>query len=280
MAAHFPVISRQIALTGNIGVGTPGSPSNVSVTTSGVWSFASEASGVPSSDSLAKHLGDRLDTVSGVTYQNSSSLYDMTAPAMFPVYRLVCATSSQLSVQAGSSSSITMTDIGVDGTMTSGIPAGGTVTLTSEINCAGWWSAGIELTKQTRPDRHEYRDFGSVYDGTVDETDYYGRRQSLRLMWEQVEDANVFLHRAQNSTYAALAGRNVDDPNGLINDANGLLEYFCRGETFRVYFGHGDYLTIRKQEGGRIRELADWVTEYPDDPRRSTVNMRGWKVVA
>tara|TARA_R110000796_G_scaffold4730_1_gene18067 strand:- start:154 stop:993 length:840 start_codon:yes stop_codon:yes gene_type:complete len=279
MAAHFPVLSRQIALTGNIGVGTPGSPGDVSVTTSGVWSFASDASGVPSTDSLAKHLGDRISTVSGVTYANSSSSYDLSSPSMFPVYRLVCATSSQLSVAAGSSSSITMTDIGVDGTMTSGTPASGTVTLTSEINCAGWWHAGIELTRQERPDQHEYQDFGSVYDGDADETEYYGRRQLLRLLWEQVESANVFAHRAANATYAASAGRDTDDPNGLINDPNGLLEYFCRGADFRIYFGHGDYLTIRKQEGGRVRELSDWVTEYPDDPRRSTVNLRGWKVV-
>ena len=279
MAAHFPVLSRQLALTGNIGVGTPGSPGDVSVTTSGVWSFASEASGVPSSDSLAKHLGDALHTVSGVAYVNADSRYDLTTASMFPVYKLVCTTSNQLTVAAGSSSSITVTDIGVDGTMTSGVPATGEVTLTSEINCAGWWHAGIELTKQTRPDQHAYQDFGSVYDGTADETEYYGRRQLLRLIWEQVEDANVFLHRAADTTYAALAGRDTDDPNNLINDPNGLLEYFCRGADFRIYFGHGDYLTIRKQEGGRVRELSDWVTEYPDDPRRSTVNLRGWKVV-
>ncbi len=277
--ANFPVISRQIALTGNIGVGTPGSPTDVDVTTTGVWSFASEADGSPSTDSLAKHLGDQIGTLGGITYNNANSEYDLVDQT-FPIYKLQFTTSNQLSVAAGGASSITVTDIGVDGTMTSGIPAGGTATLTSEINCLGWWSAGIELTKQYRPDLHEYRDFGSVYDGTADETEYHGRRQSLRLLWEQVEDACVFLHRAQDATYASLAGRDVDDPNGLLNDPDGLLEYFCRGETFRIYFGHGDYLTIRKQEGGRIRELSDWVQEYPDDPRRSTVNMRGWKVVS
>ncbi len=277
--AKFPVLSRQIALTGNIGIGTPGSPTNVSVTTTGVWSFASEVSGVPSSDSLAKHLGTQIGTLGGITYDNASSSYDLVDQT-FPLWNCVFTTSNQLSIQAGSSSSITMTDIGIDGTFTSGVPASGEVTLKNEINCAGWWSAGIELTKQNRPDHHEYQDFGSVYDGTADETEYHGRRQLLSLMWEQVEDANVSLHRAQDATYAALAGRSVADPNGLINDAEGLLEYFARGETFRIYFAHGDYLTIRKQEGGRIRELSDWVTEFPDDPRRSTVNMRGWKVVA
>ena len=279
MAAHFPVLSRQIALTGNIGVGTPGSPSDVSVTTTGVWSFASETDGTPSTDSLAYHLGTQVATAGAWTYDNANSSYDMTT-GMFPLYRLQFTSSTQLRVEAGGSSSITMTDIGVDGSTTSGVPAGGVVTITSEINCLGWWSAGIELTKQYRPDQHEYRDFGSVYDGTADETEYQGRRQLLRLFWEQVEDANVFLHRAEDATYAALAGRSTADPNGLINDPDGLLEYFCRGETFRCYFGHGDYLTVRKQEGGRIKELSDWVQEFPDDPRRSTVNMRGWKVVS
>jgi len=279
MAAHFPVLSRQIALTGNIGVGTPSSPSDVSVTTTGVWSFASETDGSPSTDSLAYHLGTQVATAGAWTYDNANSSYDMTV-GTFPRYLLQFTSSTQLQVEAGGANSITLTDIGVDGSaMTSGIPAGGTVTLASEINCLGWWHAGIELTKQVRPDQHEYQDFGSVYDGDADETEYYGRRQSLRLMWEQVEDANVFLHRAEDATYAANAGRSVTDPNGLINDPDGLLEYFCRGETFRVYFAHGDYLTTRKQEGGRIRELSDWVTEFPDDPRRSTVNLRGWKVV-
>tara|TARA_R110000782_G_scaffold151488_1_gene244174 strand:+ start:385 stop:1227 length:843 start_codon:yes stop_codon:yes gene_type:complete len=280
MAAHFPILSRQIALTGNIGVGPVGSPTDVSVTTTGVWSFASASTGAPSSDSLAYHLGTQIDTVVAGTYTNSGSSYSMTTHA-YPAYKLEFASAVALEIVFGSSDAVPLTEIGVDGTsMTSTAPVTGDVMFTSQINCAGWWSAGIELTRQNRPDQHDYEDFGSVYDGTADETEYYGSRQRIELLWEQVEDANVYLHRATDATYAALAGRNTADPNGLINDPNGMLEYFCRGETFRIYFGHGDYITVRKQEGGRIRQLSDWVTEYPDDPRRSTVRLRGWKVVS
>lgn len=289
--AKFPVISWPIEFDGSASLAisepTVGT-TNVNVATSGtVWSFATETNGLASSDSLARHLTDKLGTgVADLTEDTATTDYlvdDAGGDPAFVVMRLGfayggAATSIGMAKIAGS---IDETDVGIkDGGSIAAAVSGGAVQLATEINCANWWhSGGIELTKQFRTDAHDYDDYGSVYDPTVDETAYYARRQLLRLLWEQVDDANVYGHRAADSGYASLAGRDVDDPNNLLDGVGGLLDIYARGETtFRVYFGHGDYITVRKQEGGSITSLDDWVTEFPDDPRRSTVDLRGFKI--
>lgn len=288
--ATFPIITWKVQLDGSIRVSHAGNtPSalDVDVTTTGdgVWGYATETDGTASTDSLAYHLMTEIaDAVTEYTAAPSATIYEVDTTTTHPRYRLAFtdAGADAASISEGNTGPIALTDIGID-TSVSRVISSGQHRFTSEMNCAGWWQAAIELTKQFREDQHFYEHYGSVYDTSVDATMHFGNRTSLRLMWEQVEDAYVYGHRAADSAYAALAGRSADDPNCLIDGEGGLLTEYCLGDvasSFRVYFGPGDYITVRKDDQRRgIARVTDWVTEYPDDPRRSTVTLKGFKIV-
>lgn len=268
--AQFPILSRQVSLSGKVRMNVGGNIEEIDLTTSSdVWSFASESNGTASSGSLAVHLATELATHSDVT--SATAAYSVSEARRQPQYQVTLSTglTGAVLLYSAGSPAIDALDIGLDGTLTTSIVAGEAL-LQNDVHFKGMWAPAYELSRQLRPRRFIYESAESPFNESADDFFYYGTQQDLVLAWEAVDVADIYAYLAADSGYAALADREAVDPNCLLETE---LEKLCEGTTYRLYLAHGEYLTVRARAGGRISGTEDVVTDNPNDPRRPTVTL-------
>ncbi len=278
----FPIFTWLIDLTGNIKATANVAVDNISLTTTDIWGYATETNAKASTDSLAYHLASTIGAAHADLTSLSTTAYEIDGDeggAVLPNPKWTAVAGTTLTLETAGSSPLDLTSIGILGGSASVAVSGGEFDRVLESNPDGVWSPGMSLTDQLRQTHHNYADAGSPYDKDTDETVYLGEVQRVRFVYEVIEDAFVYAHRASDSDYATLADRDAADAYNVIDRAGGLLEQFCKGADIRVYFGHGDYITIRKDPGGRVTSVGDWITSHPQDNRRSSANLRGFKIV-
>lgn len=277
--AQWPVLSRQIELTGSLNVSVGGVVQLIDFSTvEPVWSIALNASSGAESGSLAHHLAAKLATHSQVTAAVGE--YKIVDSVRHPQYQIECSTASTGAVLISSAGSpaLALATLGQNGTYATSISAGSFLFANgdNEMHFEGCWSPAVELTSQLRAKRFIAESAESSYDATADDWQFFGAKQDLTLVWEAVDLADIFLYRATDSGYAALANRTQFDTNNLLEVE---LEQMNKGTTYRVYFEPGEYVTVRARTGGQIGATDDVITANPSDPRRPTVTLP-LKVVA
>jgi len=254
---NYPVVSWQLVLDGTDLVSvTIGGTTHSSVIPAGsYYGFATDASGVPTSDSLAYQVAAVIQDIIvndfGVAAYTCTASYLFLAPG-YPRTRFVRShMSAPATVVTITGGSISIKDLGFNTTMEWDHDIFQTG-ISSDYSGAGFWAPNNLTVYDDRNRTVTSFVTEGIYTSSVSAVQWGSPKTRCLLTIPLTYAAFIYLYRRQDSGFSDVAQTDVDDPNNLLEN---LFEQASVGTEFRIYQSAGKYWTAYMTDSSKINDM-------------------------
>lgn len=260
--ANFPLVTWQVDLPSFLVNATP------TLAQTGVWGFGvSSLLGDAATDSIAGRFAQLVVTYGGATSANAIYTYSSgLAASPTPLTWKLAFTGGPFTVTFN-----TLADAALFGFDSLTVTFSSSPSSATPFNPAGVWMPCGVSGDVTRTTKQRAAASSSDMSGLTTDVVNWGQVADIEVKSTLFPAANAFKWYATQSIYAQKAGRDVDDPNNILEN---MLEAAAQGVTFRCYeqaattagFTNQNYL-VAKMPGVVDRNSAQSVIQPDDEPR-------------
>jgi hypothetical protein len=264
---NFPLVTWQVTAPGFDVNGTPVGPFN------NVWGFGlSGTTGSAQTDSLAGVFADALVSGGGLTAALAYYQFvDNTTPSLTPLrWRIEALSGGPCTVTFAS-----LDDAAVYGFDTLTVTFSAAPSASTVYNPAGMWAPSGVSGDVTRTTKQRAASSSSDMSGLSTDIVNWGQVADIEVRSTLFPAANAFRWYATQQIYATKAGRNVADPNNILEV---MLAAAATGVTFRIYEGAAttpgttvSTYQIAKMPGISEKSAAGDFITADDEPRLWTL---------
>jgi hypothetical protein len=274
--ANFPLVTWQVTAPGAVWTENMSSSSPPIPDATDKWGFdvsTATSNGFATTDSATGYLGDAIDALGAGISMFTQFLYtNSTTAAMSPLF-------ARYGYQSGSGGTLTFASLaeaavyGFDSTTVTFPPTPGSSTgfITTPFNVGAVWMPCGVSGDITRTLKQRAAASSSEMSGLVTDVVNWGEVADIQLQSTLFPAANTFYWYASQAIYAQKAGRNVNDPNNILEK---MLAAAATGVTFRIFeeaalaagFTNTDYLVAKMPQVVTKASAMD-VVQADDEPR-------------
>jgi hypothetical protein len=278
--ANFPLITWQVTAPAFTVTNAVGSVS-VSAAT-GKWGFGVSSLTAPypaETDTVAEYLAAQMTSAAipgpvslGIVATSTFNFTNNTSPALSPLtFTLATASASAITLTFA-----TLADAAVYGFASTTVSIGsGPQSTTTTYNVGGVWMPCGVSGDVTRSTKQRAAVSSSEMSGLSTDIVNWGHVANIDVRSTLFPVANAFVWYAQQQIYATKAGRNVDDPNNILEV---MLQAASTGVDFRIYeqaattagLTNADYLEAKMPGISEKAAAGDFITA-DDEPRLWTL---------
>lgn len=278
--ANFPIITWQVTAPAFTVTNAVGSVSVPAV--NGKWGFGVSSLTAPypaETDTVAEYLAAQMTAAAlpgpvslGISAISTFNFTNNTSPALSPLtFTLSTASASAITLTFS-----TLADAAVYGFASTTVSIDdGSVATTSTFNVGGVWMPCGVSGDVTRTTKQRAASSSSDMSGLSTDIVNWGHVADIDVRSTLFPVANAFVWYAGQSIYATKAGRNVLDPNNILEV---MLQAASTGVEFRIYeqasttagLTNEDYLEAKMPGISAKSAATDFITA-DDEPRLWTL---------
>jgi hypothetical protein len=229
---------------------------------------------IPPADTIAYQVYDALDTAGATFITVGYTVDNTTGPSLSPA-ALSWEYDSASPIVFNFSSLADAAVYGFDATTVTFPGSGGTEFGSSPYNVGGLWAPSGVSGDVTRTTKQRAASSSSDMSGLSTDIVNWGHVADIEVRSTLFPVANAFVWYAGQSIYATKAGRNVSDPNNILEV---MLQAASTGVEFRIYeqaattlgITNEDYLEAKMPSISAKSAAVDFITA-DDEPRLWTL---------